>query len=197
MSVSQPNISRSKVRVRYAETDQMGVVYHANFFIWFEVGRVELLRQAGLGLQAQGVSEEFHIAVVEASCRYKSPARYDDELILETHVVALRRSVLKFGYRVLRDEAGSLRLLADGGTTHVVVDRHLQKIDLPERFATALEQFMERQFMSANPGHRPVIADGDSANPRFPSGACYLHSCSLTKAPKNWQAPMRRFALRS
>ena len=80
--------------------------------------------------------------VVEASCRYKSPARYDDELILETHIVALRRSVLKFGYRVLRDEAGSPRLLADGDTTHVVVDRHLQKIALPEIFATALERFM-------------------------------------------------------
>ncbi len=142
MSVVQPKISRSKVRVRYAETDQMGVVYHANFFIWFEVGRVELLRQAGLDYKQRDSQEEFHIAVVEASCRYKSPARYDDELILETHIVALRRSVLKFGYRVLRDEAGSPRLLADGDTTHVVVDRHLQKIALPEIFATALERFM-------------------------------------------------------
>jgi acyl-CoA thioester hydrolase len=149
MSVSQPSISHSKVRVRYAETDQMGVVYHANFFIWFEVGRVELLRQ--LGLDYKHREEEFHIAVVEASCRYKSPARYDDELILETHVVALRRSVLKFGYRVLRDETGSLRLLADGGTTHVVVDRHLRKIDLPKRFATALEQFRNGQFMAPIP----------------------------------------------
>src|ERR1700678_625343 len=103
MSVSQPNVSRFKVRVRYAETDQMGVVYHANFFIWFEVGRVELLRQLGLDYKQMESQEEFHIAVVEASCRYKSPARYDDELILETQVVALRRSVLKFGYRVLRD----------------------------------------------------------------------------------------------
>ena len=110
---------------------------------WFEVGRVELLRQAGLDYKQRESREEFHIAVVEASCRYKSPARYDDELILETHIVALRRSVLKFGYRVLRDETGSLRLLADGETTHVVVDGHLRKIDLPKRFATALEQFME------------------------------------------------------
>jgi acyl-CoA thioester hydrolase len=142
MSVSQPIISRSKVRVRYAETDQMGVVYHANFFVWFEVGRVELLRQVGLDYKHRESQSEFHIAVVEATCRYKSPARFDDELILETHIVALRRSVLKFGYRVLRDEAGSPRLLADGGTTHVVVDRDLQKIALPEIFATALERFM-------------------------------------------------------
>jgi acyl-CoA thioester hydrolase len=151
MSVCQPNISRSKVRVRYAETDQMGVVYHANFFIWFEVGRVELLRQLGLDYKQLESQEKFHIAVVEASCRYKSPARYDDELILETQVVALRRSVLKFGYRVLRDETGSLRLLADGGTTHVVVDGSLQRVDLPERFATALEQFMEGQLMAQAP----------------------------------------------
>lgn len=139
MSVSQCNISRSKVRVRYAETDQMGVVYYANFFVWFEVGRVGLLRQLGLDFKGR---EEFHIAVVEASCRYKSPALFDDELILETHVVALRRSVIKFGYRVLREEAGTSRLLAEGGTTHVVVDRRLRRTTLPRSFATALERFM-------------------------------------------------------
>jgi acyl-CoA thioester hydrolase len=142
MSVSPFNISRFKVRVRYAETDQMGVVYHANFFVWFEVGRVELLREAGLDYRHK--EEEFHIAVVEASCRYLSPAMYDDELVLETHVVALRRSVLKFGYRVLREESGSPRLLAEGGTTHVVVDGSLRKIALPQRFAAALERFMAR-----------------------------------------------------
>jgi acyl-CoA thioester hydrolase len=142
MSIPESKISRSKIRVRYAETDQMGVAYHANFFIWFEVGRVELMRELGLDYKHMEIEEQCHIAVVEASCRYKSPARYDDELILETHIVALRRSVLKFGYRVLRDETGFVRLLADGETTHVVVDRQMQKIALPERYATALGEFL-------------------------------------------------------
>ena len=80
--------------------------------------------------------------MVEASCRYKSPAMFDDELILETHVAALRGSVIKFEYRVLREEAGSSRLLAEGGTTHVVVDGRLRKIALPRSLATALQRFM-------------------------------------------------------
>jgi acyl-CoA thioester hydrolase len=140
--ISQPRISRSKIRVRYAETDQMGVVYHANFFIWFEVGRVELMRELGLDYKHMEIEDECHIAVVEASCRYKLPARYDDELILETHIVALRRSVLKFGYRVLRDETGSVSLLAEGETTHVVVDRQMRKVALPERYRNALGEFL-------------------------------------------------------
>ena len=97
-------VSQTRIRVRYAETDQMGVVYYANFFIWFEVGRVELLRQLGFHYKQMEIDDDCHIPVVEANCRYKSPARYDDELLLETSVLALRRSVIKFGYRLLRPE---------------------------------------------------------------------------------------------
>ena len=97
-------VSQTRIRVRYAETDQMGVVYYANFFIWFEIGRVELLRQLGFHYKQMEIDDDCHIPVVEANCRYKSPARYDDELLLETSVLALRRSVIKFGYRLLRPE---------------------------------------------------------------------------------------------
>jgi acyl-CoA thioester hydrolase len=142
--------SQTRIRVRYAETDQMGVVYYANFFIWFEVGRVELLRQLGFHYKQMEIDDDCHIPVVEANCRYKSPARYDDELVLETRILALRRSVIKFGYRLLRPEGedaastSPLRntLLAEGETTHVTVDRSMRKVPLPQRYAAVLVQFM-------------------------------------------------------
>jgi acyl-CoA thioester hydrolase len=143
-------ISQTRIRVRYAETDQMGVVYYANFFVWFEVGRVELLRQLGFHYKQMELDDDCHIPVVEANCRYKSPARYDDELLLETRVLALRRSVIKFGYRLLRPEgesstaAARITLLAEGETTHVIVDRSLRKMPLPERYAAVIDQFMAR-----------------------------------------------------
>ena len=77
-------VGETRVRVRYAETDQMGVVYHANYFVWFEVGRVELMRQRGLDYKQMEAEEGCGIAVVEATARYKAPARYDEELIVET-----------------------------------------------------------------------------------------------------------------
>lgn len=132
--------SQTRIRVRYAETDQMGVVYYANFFVWFEVGRVELLRQLGFTYKLMETEDDCHFPVVEANCRYKSPARYDDELLLETRVLALRRSVIKFGYRLLRPLSGSeeMKLLAEGETTHVTVNRSLRKVPLPRKYAELL-----------------------------------------------------------
>jgi acyl-CoA thioester hydrolase len=145
------SVSRTKIRVRYAETDQMGVVYYANYFVWFEVARVELLRQLGFDYKQMEVADGCHIAVVDASCRYKAPARYDDEILLETSVTAMRRSVLKFAYRVLRLQPAGLdtadgafpSLLAEGETTHVVVNRQMSKAALPERYAAVIKRFME------------------------------------------------------
>jgi acyl-CoA thioester hydrolase len=135
-------VSQTRIRVRYAETDQMGVVYYANYFIWFEIGRVELLRQLGFQYKEMEVQDDCHIPVVEATCRYKSPARYDDELLLETTVVALRRTVIKFGYRLLRLENEALILLAEGETTHVTVNRSMRKVRLPQKYVAVLEQFL-------------------------------------------------------
>jgi acyl-CoA thioester hydrolase len=135
-------VSQTRIRVRYAETDQMGVVYYANYFIWFEIGRVELLRQLGFQYKEMEVQDDCHIPVVEATCRYKSPARYDDELLLETTVVALRRTVIKFGYRLLRLENEALILLAEGETTHVTVNRSMRKVRLPDKYVAVLEQFL-------------------------------------------------------
>jgi acyl-CoA thioester hydrolase len=137
-------VSQTRIRVRYAETDQMGVVYYANFFIWFEVGRAELLRQLGFHYKQMEIDDDCHIPVVEAQCRYKSPARYDDELLLETTVLALRRSIIKFGYRLLRPESGQdkITLLAEGETTHVTVNRAMHKVPLPRKYVEVLTQFL-------------------------------------------------------
>jgi acyl-CoA thioester hydrolase len=135
-------VSQTRIRVRYSETDQMGVVYYANYFIWFEIGRVELLRQLGFQYKEMETEDDCHIPVVDATCRYKSPARYDDELLLETRVLALRRTVLKFGYRLLRPENDALTLLAEGETTHVTVNRSMRKVRLPQKYVAVLEQFL-------------------------------------------------------
>jgi acyl-CoA thioester hydrolase len=136
------SVSQTRIRVRYAETDQMGVVYYANFFVWFEVGRVELLRQLGFHYKQMELDDNCHFPVVEASCRYRSPAHYDDDLVLETRVLELRRTVLKFGYRVLRPEKDGSKLLAEGETTHFTVDRSMRAVRLPQKYVAVLEQFL-------------------------------------------------------
>ncbi len=123
------------MRVRYAETDQMGVVYHANYLVWFEVGRVELIRQMGLDYKSMESVDGLSIAVVEANVRYKAPARYDEELLVRTRVAGVRGSVLKFSYTLHRADDGLL--LAEAATTHVVVDKAMRKAALPARYAEA------------------------------------------------------------
>ena len=133
-----------QVRVRYAETDQMGIVYYANYLVWFELGRVELLRSLGLAYSQLEKEHECILPVVEASCRYRSPAHYDDEILIETQPAMLRGSVLKFAYRILRKGNDGLAptLLAEGETTHVVCDDQLRRKALPEHYATALKKLM-------------------------------------------------------
>ena len=134
--------SRTTLRVRYAETDQMGVVYYANYFVWFEIGRVEFLRQLGFDYRQMEIVDECVLPVVDAKCRYKAPARYDDALTLETRLVAMRTSVLKFDYRLYRADPLSpdapAQWLAEGETTHVIVNRQMQKKNLPEKYLSIL-----------------------------------------------------------
>ena len=125
----------TRVRVRYAETDQMGVVYHANYLIWFEVGRAELIRDMGLDYKSMERDEGCGIAVVEATCRYKAPARYDDELVVRTRVARVRGSVVHFTYEIVRAE--DERLLCEGATIHVVVGHGMKRAAMPERWAEA------------------------------------------------------------
>ncbi|HZU22014.1 MAG TPA: thioesterase family protein [Terriglobales bacterium] len=126
-----------RLRVRYAETDQMGVVYHSNFLIWFEVGRVELMRELGFNYKEMEQRDGCYIAVADARCRYKSPARYDEELIVRTWIRNLRASLIHFCYEVVRPSDGTL--LAEGETVHVVTGRDMKRKEMPEPYRKALQ----------------------------------------------------------
>lgn len=140
-ATKQSGFAETRVRVRYAETDQMGVVYHANYLVWFEVGRVELMRQRGLNYRRLEEEEGCRIVVVEAMARYKAPARYDDELIIETQVKMVRGPVIRFAYRILRAED---RLhLCEGETVHVVLGRDMKKRTIPKKYADQLNAAAE------------------------------------------------------
>jgi acyl-CoA thioester hydrolase len=134
--LKQQFTAEARLRVRYAETDQMGVVYHANYVVWFEVGRVELLRTLGFRYRDMERKEDCHIAVVDVRCRYKAPARYDDEIVIRTELKNVRESLLHFRYEVLRAEDSAL--LAEGETTHIVVNSKFEKTVLPEKYLRLL-----------------------------------------------------------
>jgi acyl-CoA thioester hydrolase len=136
-------INETRLRVRYAETDQMGVVYHSNHFIWFEVGRVELLRQMGFSYRDMESQDNRFIAVAEAKCRYRAPARYDEEVLVRTQLLNVRESVVHFGYELRR--AADRALLAEGETTHIVTDANLKIAALPEKYMKAFRAALGKQ----------------------------------------------------
>jgi acyl-CoA thioester hydrolase len=132
MSTNLHAVNETRLRVRYAETDQMGVVYHSNHLIWFEVGRVELMRQMGFSYREMERDDGLFIAVVEAKCRYRAPVYYDDEVLVRTRLKAVRESVIAFSYELLR--AGTGELLAEGETTHIVTDSNMKVAELSEKY---------------------------------------------------------------
>jgi acyl-CoA thioester hydrolase len=140
--VKELGFAETRLRVRYAETDQMGVVYHANYLVWFEVGRVEFIRQMGLDYRSMEKDENAMIAVVEATARYKAPARYDDELIVRTSLAGVRGSIVRFRYAVVR--ADDELLLCEGETVHLVVGRDMKRREMPERYAKQFAALMHR-----------------------------------------------------
>jgi len=140
--MSKPMTNEARLRVRYAETDKMGVVYHSNFIVWFEIGRVELLRQLGFNYRDMEIEDDCHIAVVDVRCRYKLPARYDDEIVVRTSLKNVRESLLHFSYQVAR--AGDNALLAEGETTHIAVNSRFEKMSLPEKYKAAFIEILHR-----------------------------------------------------
>src|SRR5580698_11327330 len=125
----------TRLRVRYAETDQMGVVYHSNHLIWFEVGRVELLREMGFSYRDMEREEGRFIAVAEVQCRYRAPVYYDEEVVVRTRLKKVRESVVIFTYELVR--ANDRTLLAEGESTHIVTDSTMKVAALPEKYLTA------------------------------------------------------------
>ena len=142
MSSRRHAFHETRLRVRYAETDQMGVVYHANHLIWFEVGRVELLREMGFSYRDMEREEGRFIAVAEVQCRYRAPVYYDEEVVVRTRLKKVRESVVIFAYELLR--ADDRTLLAEGETTHIVTDSTMKLAVLPEKYLTAFRAAMAK-----------------------------------------------------
>jgi acyl-CoA thioester hydrolase len=123
--------AEARIRVRYAETDQMGVVYYANYLIWMEIGRVELCRSCGFNYRDMEREDGIFLAVAESSCRYRSPAKYDDEVVIRTWIEDASKRMITFHYE-MRVEGGVV--VATGSTRHVFLNRELQITRLPEKY---------------------------------------------------------------
>lgn len=128
-----------KIRVRYEETDQMGVVYHGKYFVWFEVGRTELFRAHNLPYTVLE-ENQVYLPVTEAHCSYKESARYDDELIIETEITRLSPVRIVFSYRVLD---GKRRVLAEGGTTHAFLNDAGRPLNVMKKFPWLWEKLKD------------------------------------------------------
>jgi acyl-CoA thioester hydrolase len=140
MNSNNHTFHETRLRVRYAETDQMGVVYHANHLIWFEVGRVEMMRELGFSYRDMEREDGRFIAVAEATCRYRAPSYYDEEIVVRTRLKSVRESVVVFNYELVR--ADDRTLLAEGETTHIVTDAKMKVAALPEKYLTAFRAAM-------------------------------------------------------
>ena len=125
----------ARLRVRYAETDQMGIVYYANYLVWMEVGRVEYCRAAGIRYRDMEIDDGILLTVVEASCRYLSPALYDEEVVVRTWIAEARPRMVRFGYEMI--EASGGRRLATGETKHIFCGRDRKPVKLPEKYRRA------------------------------------------------------------
>jgi len=129
-----PYISESRFRVRYAETDQMGMVYYANYLIWMEVGRSDFCRECGFSYRDLEREEKAYLTVAEATCRYLAPARYDDEILVETELARLKSRIVEFNYRI----KSRATLLAEGRTVHVVIGTDGKPRTMPDRYLDLL-----------------------------------------------------------
>jgi acyl-CoA thioester hydrolase len=140
----------TEVRVRYAETDQMGVVYHANYLIWFEIGRSEFCRARGFSYRDMEEKDNALLVVAEIYCRYKSPAFYEDVLTVRTNIGEVRSRSIRFVYEIFR--ASDNTLLADGETLHLVTDENKKVRSLPEAYKEMLlsDEIADEKVFPAN-----------------------------------------------
>ena len=125
-------IHETRVRVRYAETDQMGVVYYANYLVWMEVGRVEYCKFAGFNYRDMEIEDGVMLAVAEARCRYAFPARFDDEVVIRTWIADASTRMVTFGYEMRLANDG--RKLAAGETRHIFCNRELKPCRMPPKY---------------------------------------------------------------
>jgi acyl-CoA thioester hydrolase len=124
--------TETRLRVRYAETDQMGVVYYANHYIWMEVARVEMCKARGFNYRDMEHEDGIFMAVAESACRYRAPAHFDDEIVIKTWIEEANSRMVTIQYEMRIAEGD--RLLATGHTRHVFVNHQMQKARLPEKY---------------------------------------------------------------
>ena len=139
----------TEVRVRYAETDKMGIVHHSNYLIWFEAGRSDLCRAKGFSYKEMEEEDGAYMVVAETYCRYKSPAYYDDVLIVHTRIADMRSRSLRFIYEVRRMSDDTL--IAEGETLHLVTDSSKKVRSLPEVYRARLIDTPEKAFPTQAP----------------------------------------------
>lgn len=128
-------VAESRAKVRYAETDQMGVAYYANYFVWFEVGRSQYCNDCGFSYRDMERETGLFLIVAEASCRYKNPARYEDELTIRTTIAELTRRTLRFIYEIDREDG---TLVATGETLHVLINGAGRPSSFPQKYLSLL-----------------------------------------------------------
>ncbi|MGH4140181.1 acyl-CoA thioesterase [Clostridium sp.] len=120
-------INETKIKVRYVETDQMGIVHHSNYYAWFEVGRGEYITEIGM-TYSEMEENNIMIPVVESACKYIEGARYEDILIIQTFIQVLNGAKVIFNYNVIREKDG--KIIAKGATTHAFVNEKFRVVDL-------------------------------------------------------------------
>jgi acyl-CoA thioester hydrolase len=125
-------VHEARIRVRYAETDQMGVAYHSNHLIWMEIGRVEYCREIGIRYKDMEETGGIFLAVIEVHCRYRHPAHYDEEILVRTRVEKLGSRSMQFAYELVR--ADDHHPVAEGHTRHVFCDRAMRPVHLPPHY---------------------------------------------------------------
>ncbi|MBN2241713.1 MAG: acyl-CoA thioesterase [Acidobacteria bacterium] len=138
---AQTDFVETFLNVRYAETDQMGIVYYANYLVWFEVGRVAWCRAKGFHYAEMEAKEKRLMVVAEAGCRYKAPARFGEEIVVRTSLAKASDRLIRYRYEIRAKETG--RLLATGVTAHLVTDPEFRPARLPDSY---------RKYFSLPPG---------------------------------------------
>lgn len=134
---------QTQLRVRYAETDKMGVVYYANYYIWMEVARSEFVRELGVEYKHVEDNEGLLLAVIESSCRYLRPAHYDQEITIETSLGEVTHRIVEFVYEIRAAATG--QVLAKGATKHMWLNREWKPARLPDRYLDKLREAADPQ----------------------------------------------------
>ncbi|MTI65658.1 MAG: acyl-CoA thioesterase [Firmicutes bacterium] len=133
-------INETTIKARYSETDQMGIIYHANYFSWFEIGRTEFLRSLGMEYK-ELENKDVLLPVIDVGCKYKVAAKYDDEIIIKTKLDNLKGVKIKFFYEIVRKKDD--KLLAEGYTQHAFVDKDLKPVNFRKNFKEAWDRLKE------------------------------------------------------